>query len=404
MNIIELENVSVRFSIPVETRKSVFENLAFLLTGRSSRREELRALQNVSLEVPGGEMLGIIGENGSGKTTLLRVIGGMIRPDSGRRLVEGSIAPFLGLGAGFQSELTVSDNIYLYGSIMGLSNRDIGRKASHILRFAELERFSRTQLKNLSSGMLMRLGFSVAVNSEADILLIDEVLAVGDEAFQRKCIEKMTEFKDGGRTIIFVSHNLELVRALCDQAILLHRGSLISRGLPQETVSEYFSRVVDRSPEREKAVPSETRGSGEVEIQNIRLFNDSGRESRIFHSGEKFIVRIDYHARRRVPDPVFGIAIFTENGVQVNGPNTKTDNFPLEQVEGPGQIEYAIESLPLLEGNYSISVSVHDSISKYHLFDHQGYTAPFRVIGRKGGKEGLVNIPGTWKRQTGPQS
>ena len=343
-------------------------------------------------------MLGIIGENGSGKTTLLRVIGGMVRPDSGRCRIRGGIAPFLGLGHGFQSELTVRDNIYLYGSIMGLPNRVIDRKIDQIIRFAELERFTGTPLKNLSAGMLMRLGFSVAVNSEADILLVDEVLAVGDEAFQRKCIEKMTEFKDGGKTIVFVSHNLDLVGSLCDNAVLLHQGSIRFQGFPGDTISHYLDQVVNRPARPGDEIPSEPQGSGIVRIRNIRLLDGSGRESQTFHHGEPFTIRIDFTARERVHEPVFGIAIFTENQVQVTGPNTKIDGFPIESVEGDGSIEYSVDSLPLLEGAYTVSASVHDSVSRYHLFDHKGFTSPFRIIGRKGGEEGLVSIPGTWKR------
>lgn len=240
MNAIAIKNLSKKFRIPHEKRTTLFENLVGLIQGGYSY-EEFWALKDVTFEVKKGETFGIIGENGSGKTTLLSIIANVLRADEGECRVDGRIAPFLGLGVGFEAELTGRENVYLYGSIMGLDRGEINKKYSEIVGFAELERFMEMKLKNFSSGMYMRLAFAIAVNVDPDILLIDEVLSVGDEAFQKKCMDKIMEFKDAGKTIVFVSHALDAVRNLCGRSLLLTNGKIYSMGSTEKVINDYHS-------------------------------------------------------------------------------------------------------------------------------------------------------------------
>lgn len=237
-NAIIIDNVSKHFKIPHEKKKTVFENIVGIFKGKNGY-EEFWALRDVSFTVKRGDTIGIIGENGSGKSTLLKIIAGVLYPDSGKVRVNGNIAPFLELGVGFQSELTARDNIYLYGAIMGISRKEITKKYDEIFEFSELKKFENMKLRNFSSGMYMRLAFSTAVYTNPDIFLIDEVLAVGDEAFQKKCFEKFDEFKKDGKTIILVSHALSSIRRICKNAILLNEGKMVSEGESEKVINDY---------------------------------------------------------------------------------------------------------------------------------------------------------------------
>jgi lipopolysaccharide transport system ATP-binding protein len=246
MNAVTVKNVSKKFRIPHEKRTTLFENIIGAFRGRQSY-EEFWALKDVSFEIKKGETLGIIGENGSGKTTLLSIIANVLRADSGTCKVHGKIAPFLGLGVGFEPELTGRENVYLYGSILGLTRKTIQDRYDDIVGFAELEKFMDMKLKNYSSGMYMRLAFATAVNVDPDILLIDEVFAVGDESFQKKCGEKMMEFKKNKKTIIFVSHALPSVKQLCERSILLVKGEVKQIGDTQSVIDAYHKHLSEKS-------------------------------------------------------------------------------------------------------------------------------------------------------------
>jgi len=243
-NAIIVEHLSKRFRIPHERKTTVYQHIAGLFHGGSYSYEEFAALQDISFTVKHGETFGIIGPNGSGKSTLLKILAGVLYPDGGRVQVNGKIAPFLELGVGFQPDLSAKDNIYLYGAIMGLTRKEIARKYDEILEFAELKRFESMKLKNFSSGMAVRLAFSTAIQTDPDILLVDEVLAVGDEAFQRKCTGKIDEIRRDGKTILFVSHALESVRELCKQSILLKDGKMVSSGATPNVIENYLKLIV----------------------------------------------------------------------------------------------------------------------------------------------------------------
>jgi len=240
-NAIEVDHLSKQFRIPHERKITVYQHLAGLIGGGSYSYEVFNALQDISFTVEHGETFGVIGPNGSGKSTLLKILAGVLYPDSGTVHLNGKIAPFLELGVGFTPDLTAKENIYLYGAIMGLSKKEIASKYDEILDFAELKRFENMKLKNFSSGMTVRLAFSTAIQTDPDILLVDEVLAVGDESFQRKCGEKIDEIREAGKTIILVSHAMGTVQELCERCILIHGGKIIESGETERVVERYHS-------------------------------------------------------------------------------------------------------------------------------------------------------------------
>lgn len=236
---IRVEGLSKRFRIPHEKKLTFYEHIVGLLRGGAYTYEEFLALQSVSFSVMQGETFGVIGPNGCGKSTLLKVLAGVLYPDSGSIKVNGRIAPFLELGVGFQEELTARDNVYLYGAIMGLTKKDIDARYEEIMDFAELKRFENMKLRNFSSGMVVRLAFSTAIQTDPDIMLVDEVLSVGDESFQQKCSEKIDEIRRSGKTILLVSHDLEMVSKLCSRCLLMNGGSIVFLGETQRALDEY---------------------------------------------------------------------------------------------------------------------------------------------------------------------
>jgi len=236
---IVVDNISKRYRIPLEKKRTVYENLTGLLSGNKGY-QEFWALKDVSFSIKHGETFGVIGPNGSGKSTLLKMLAGVLYPDSGSIKVYGKIAPFLELGVGFQYELTAKENIYLYGAIMGLTKKDVSKKYDDIMEFAELKKFENMKLRNFSSGMYVRLAFSVAIQTDPDIMLLDEVLAVGDEHFQKKCMGKIEEIRKSGKTIVFVSHALGSVQSLCQKSLLLSGGKMVAIGDTDKIIEQYL--------------------------------------------------------------------------------------------------------------------------------------------------------------------
>ena len=239
MSAITTNNISKKFYIPHEKKTTLFQNIIGLIKRRFDY-EEFWALKNVSFEIKEGEAFGIIGRNGSGKSTLLKILAGVLYPDSGSVAIKGKVASFLELGVGFQPELTAQENVYIYSSILGLSRKQVSRIYDDIFDFAELKKFENMRLKNFSSGMYMRLAFSTAVHVIPDTLIIDEVFAVGDEAFQQKCQNKINEFKAEGKTIVFVSHNLDMVKKLCQRSLLLNEGRVVATGSTEKVINNYL--------------------------------------------------------------------------------------------------------------------------------------------------------------------
>lgn len=238
-NAIVVEGISKKFRIPKEKKLTVFEHLVGLLGRGAASYDEFMALQDINFRVRHGETFGVIGPNGCGKSTLLKVLAGVLYPDSGRVRINGKIAPFLELGVGFQPELSARDNVYLYGAIMGLTHKDVDQRYEEIMDFSELKRFENMKLRNFSSGMYVRLAFATAIQTDPDVMLVDEVLSVGDESFQKKCGEKIDEIRKAGKTILLVSHSLATVRSLCSRCLLMNRGSMVALGETEEVLVEY---------------------------------------------------------------------------------------------------------------------------------------------------------------------
>jgi lipopolysaccharide transport system ATP-binding protein len=238
-NAIVVDGLCKSFRIPKEKKLTVYENLIGLLKGGAYSYEEFLALHDVSFSVMHGEAFGVIGPNGCGKSTLLKVLAGVLYPDCGKVKISGKIAPFLELGVGFQPELSAKDNVYLYGAIMGLTKKDVDKRYEEIMDFSELRRFENMKLRNFSSGMYVRLAFATAIQTDPDIMLVDEVLSVGDESFQKKCGEKIEEIRKAGKTILLVSHALGTVKSLCDRCLLMNEGKMVALGETEMVLGEY---------------------------------------------------------------------------------------------------------------------------------------------------------------------
>lgn len=399
---VRFDNVSKRFTLRHERARSFQEAALAFFQRRDNSREELWALKEVSFAVERGKTLGIIGPNGSGKSTILKLITRILEPTSGRIDVHGRVSALIELGAGFHPDLTARENIYLNGSLLGFSRKEMKAKFDQIVEFSELEKFIDVPIKHFSSGMHMRLGFSVAIHVDPDVLLIDEILAVGDQAFQNKCLGKIAALKSQGVTILFVSHDLEAVRNLCDRAIWLEDGVIQEMGTVDRVIDCYLNNVTAFTEERlgrqRRIGGNENRwGSGEVEITEVRFLDAEGRERRVFKTGEKMVVRLRYHAHTKVVQPVFGIAIYSSDGVHINGPNTKFSDYAVESVEGLGEIDYIVDMLPLLEGSYELSAVVYDH-DCLHAYDHHHRMYSF-IVQRGEVKEryGLIYMPCEWR-------
>lgn len=398
-SVIDVQGVWKKFRIYHERNQSLKE---IILRGKRADYEELWALKDVSFSIPQGMTLGIVGENGSGKSTLLKILARILKPNKGSFVVNGKVSALLELGAGFHPELTGRENIYLNGSILGLSQREIRDRFDEIVEFSELERFIDTPVKSYSSGMYLRLGFAVAVSVDPNVLLIDEILAVGDEAFQRKCSDKIFDFKNRGKTIVLVSHGLEAVRSICDEAIWLHEGEIQARDEARKVVDLYLNKVNEEEQQRAGRGGEEqhlgTRvGSREVEITKVAFCDSDGKERDCFQTGQGFVVRIYYRAHQSIDKPVFGVAIYKSDGTHVTGPNTRLHRLEIETVSGEGCVEYAVDSLPLLPGTYLFSAAIYD-YACLHPYDHHEKMYTFRIL--PSGEEefyGVVQIPCAWR-------
>ncbi len=392
---IRFDEVSKRFVLHHERSRS-FQELALGLFRRNAgTAEEFWALRDVDLTIAPGETVGIIGPNGAGKSTVLKLISRIIEPTSGQIEVNGRIGALLELGAGFHPDLTGRENIYLNASILGLSRAEIRRRLDDIIGFAELERFIDVPVKHYSSGMYVRLGFSVAVHTDPEILLVDEVLAVGDAAFQRKCLERINELRRAGVTVLFVSHSAETVRALCTRALWLENGRLVADDVAEAVVLRYLERSRDGMGVVQPGSDERRWGTGRIRIIRVRLLDGEGQEWQRFRTGEPLTVEIRYRAEERVERPVFGLAIHRSDGIHITGPNTRFAGLEIPYVEGEGTVRYTVAALPLLEGLYFISVSAHNW-EDTEMYDYQDRLYPFRVLSSEGEQYGVITLEGEW--------
>jgi ABC-2 type transport system ATP-binding protein len=361
---IEVVDVSKRFRVYREKPTSLKQRL---LSGRT-RAEDFWALTDVTFEVPQGGTLGLIGHNGSGKTTMLKVIAGILRPTKGLVRERGRIAGLLELGAGFHPELTGRENVYLNASFLGLSRAETERVYDEIVAFAELQDFMDTAVKFYSSGMLVRLGFAVAVHVEPEIILIDEVLAVGDEAFQARCIDKVRSFQREGRTIVFVTHALDQVRHLCDQAVMLDHGRVHTIGAPDDVVREMRFTILHHDLEfaREE-------GSKEIEVVDVELRRDGRPLDGPVRSGDTIAMQVDIRASEPVEDPVLSFALHDATNAFVFGDDTAALGTSLGTVEGLRRVSFDLGPIPVTGGKYWITLGLHsrDTTRVYHVLDER---------------------------------
>lgn len=358
------------------------------------------ALRDVSFDVAAGESFALVGHNGAGKSTTLKLMTRILAPSAGRVAVRGRVAALLELGSGFHPDLTGRDNIFLYGSLLGLSRRDMRARLDDIVAFADMADFLDMEVKHYSSGMYTRLAFAVATAVDPEILITDEVLAVGDEAFQRKCLERIYTFRREGRTIIFVTHALETVRTLCDRAIWLDRGVARALGPTSQVVDAYLADVNRRlAAETGQPVTGGVQryGSRELEITAVTLLDASGAPTTTGITGQPFTIRLHYQAHQPVDSPAFGLAIHHEGGLVLSGPNTRHHGIALASVSGSGTIDYRLPALPLLAGVYLLTVAAYDH-ALIHPFDHQDRMHRFSVVDPVGRvRFGVFDGEGQWR-------
>lgn len=381
--IVRVADVSKQFNIHKD--KSLKERLVNLRRSRE-HVEQFWALRDISFELESGHTLGLIGRNGSGKSTLLKVIGGILTPNQGYVERRGRLAALLELGAGFHGDLTGRENVFLNASILGLSRRQTNQYFDAIVDFSGIEQFIDTQVKFYSSGMYVRLAFAVAIHVDPEILLVDEVLAVGDEPFQRKCMERIKQFQRDGRTIVFVTHGLDQIRELCDRVILLEHGAMVLDGTPIDALRAFRDRY------NSEPVAEEQHGTRAVEVLTTRVTDGAGRAKNRFDPGETLGIDIEVSAARPTDDWVTGIAILNHLDLLVFGTNTKILGVDLGLLDGRRLVRYVIPELPLVEGQYFVTVAIHPhSGPEYHRLDR---TVGFKVYSASG-EAGVVHLEPT---------
>jgi ABC-type polysaccharide/polyol phosphate transport system ATPase subunit len=421
MNAIEVTHVSKvyrRYS-----RRRQFATLkSALLSGNLIRDlkpdETFPAIQDVTFTLPKGRTLGVIGRNGSGKSTLLKLVAGITKPTQGEVRVDGRISALIELGAGFHPEISGRENVFINGIMLGLTKREITRRFDEIVEFAELQDFIDAPVKTYSSGMYMRLGFAVAIHVDPDVLLVDEVLAVGDEGFTHKCLDKFSEFKRRGKTILLVTHSLGLVERFCDEALWLDAGQKMGMGDPKRVVGAYITDVEVSEEEQLAAGDAKTQeatavispdepasavlpdspidvaeapadmfrategrwGSREVEITNVRLVGSDGDAGHVFHSGDPMTIRISLRAPIVIDDFVVGVGIFNAEGICCYGTNTSLEELRAVRILGDAEARFRIESLDLVEGTYKLDVAIHKQDG--YPYDYHRLLYTFRVKSR----------------------
>jgi len=401
--IIDIQDVAIRYRIPQEKIPSIKE-YAIRWLRREINYRDFWALKEISLSIQPGEVFGIVGPNGAGKSTLLKVIARVLRPTRGRVVVRGRVAPLLELGAGFDPELTGRENVYLNGAILGFSKQDIDARFDRIVEFAGLKNFIDAPLRTYSTGMFARLGFAVATDVRPDILIVDEILGVGDAEFQTKSYERIQQFQAEGTTILLVSHSLDRVSEICSRAIWLDHGNILFSGDAPSVVNQYLQQMTaaeaDRMAEKRDGKEDIRRwGTGKAEITRVRLLDEDGKEQVIFSTGQKLVLKIDYQAHEPITSPVFGVAIHRNDGLHITGPNTNIANLTIATLHGAGTISFTIPYMPLLDGLYYFSTAITNQ-DDTELFDYHDRMYAFRVVNDRNSRVrerfGMMTVRGEW--------
>lgn len=401
---IRVDDVSKRFRLYTDRPGSVKE---IFTKFRQKRYEEFWALKNVSLEVEHGSVYGLVGHNGSGKSSLLKIMAGIHQPTSGRVDTNGRISALLELGAGFHPELTGRENIYLNASILGLKRREVDLIFDDIIDFSGLSEFVDSPVKHYSSGMFVRLGFSVAVHVNPQILIIDEVIAVGDEEFQRRCFEHLYKLRNNGVTIVMVSHSLPIVQSMCDRAAWFDHGHLMLEGTGVEVVQEYLSKVDLAEAERLEAAaesdPSRPPGSVSdrpILLGDIVVLGPDGEPTHLVTTGTPMTVRVHYRCQQPIESPLFSFTVETGSGILAAHPGMQPTHQTGPTYTGEGYVDYVVPSVPLGPGEYQMTVAVHD-VHGTMVLDKRERVVTFRVHATKP-LYGLVDLSGSWSPLSGP--
>ena len=412
--LVEVKDVSMRFRMPTEKIDNVKEFFIKLVQGKL-KYDDFWVLKNISFEIHRGESVGILGRNGAGKSTLLKLISGIVEPTSGSIRVRGSIVPLLRLGAGFDPNATGKENVFLNGAMMGFSKKEMQARYDSIVEFSELGRFMNMPLKNFSSGMLTRLGFSIAVDVNPDLLIIDEILAVGDTNFQAKCFSKLQEIKAKGTTIVIVSHSLEQIEAFCDRTVWINDGKIVADGLPRDIHPEYLDymgqlrndqlkkekareegSVEEESGEEETEEKEEDKkrfGNGDAKITNVKILDKDGEEKTVFHVGSKITIRVTFKVKKKIEDAVFGVGIFRNDGVYCYGTNTRIDRLPKFDIEKDGVLEIEMPVVDLLPGKYLVDLAIQSG--NWVPVDYYKEACSFETYSKREDC-GIVRINQTW--------
>lgn len=405
-NAISVKNVSKTFSIPhesINTLKGAFVNIF-----KKNNSEIFNALKDISFEIKKGEFFGIIGRNGSGKSTLLKILAGIYNANTGSVKIDGRISPFLELGIGFNPELSGRDNVYLNATVLGLNKKQIDEKFDSIIAFSELERFIDQKLKNYSSGMSVRLAFSVAIHANREILLMDEVLAVGDSNFQSKCLSEFNKYRDEGKTVILVTHDIGTVQRYCDRAMLLRNGKIEMIGNPEEVGNEYIyqnmsdeeKRIFDEKNRLEKIkgneiVKEQPKKEKIAEITKVEFLDKDGNEKNVFETGEDMSVRVYFKVNKKFDVLNFGVAISNIENDYIFGINTFIDKIKTEHYIKQGFFEVKYKNIPIRTNSYFIKAGIWgerpdkiiDSLNKSNIFK----------VFSKNDNGGMVNLSYEWR-------
>lgn len=393
-----VDNVSKRFRIYSDRNNSLKESFT---RRRGNRYEEYWALRNVSFEIERGSMFGLIGHNGSGKSTLLRCIAGIYQATEGEITTVGRLSALLELGSGFHPDLSGRENIYLNAAILGLSKQSIDEKFDEIVEFAGVADFIDAPIKVYSSGMFVRLGFAVAVHVNPEILIIDEVIAVGDEEFQRRCFDFLYDLRQRGVTIVVVSHSMDVIRSMCDRAAWLDHGTLRAEGPVAEVIAAYLRDVNTREHHRDGldesfALAADRVGTGELRVTDVTFVDDDGNESQTATHGRPITIRLHYRAESPVENPIFGLTLSAQNGTLVTGTSTHLDQMPTGVLHGDGAIDYVLDRLQLTPGRYQVGIAVQDQHVQHHFDLAEALTALTVRLSEGSAARGVVDLGGRW--------
>ena len=413
---IRMDGVYKSFRVYFDKGHSLKEKILFK---KRNTYEERPVINGISFQIKKGESVGLIGHNGCGKSTTLKLLTRIIYPDQGTIEINGRVSSLLELGAGFHPDLSGRENIYINASIFGLSKKEIDQRIDDIIQFSELESYIENPVRTYSSGMYMRLAFSVAINVDADVLLIDEILAVGDVNFQTKCFNKLIDIKNQGTTIVLVSHSAEQIERICERSIWIQDGEIMMDGAPRDVNKAYLlhmgelreenlresaagesGKKTEKAEENQKQTgkaetdSSHHRGSGEAFIHEVYTTDKTGKRKSVFQTGEAVVFHLSYLQKKKIPDSYFGLSIFRNDGVRCYGTNTEVDGIKAYRLEGDGEMLVEFPSLQLLSGSYYVDVCI--ARTNWEMVDYYDTTCHFEIF-HTDQDIGMVKLSHAWQ-------